>query len=102
MVELFLQLSLFGPPATQYFPRYFVKDIAVAITVQKRARISEMLITYRCQLGRSSLGRSNLSTGVTLELIDSIVSRCHEIQSAENLFSEFEAFFRIISEICDE
>ena len=74
----------------------------------QRKKIRDMLIAYRSQLGTKRFGEIDISTGVTLELIDSIVLRCHTIKSAEDLFAGFEvwdikyahAIFKIIGDGC--
>ena len=74
----------------------------------QRKKIRDMLIAYRSQLGTKRFGGIDISTGVTLELIDSIVLRCHTIKSAEDLFAGFEvwdikyahAIFKIIGDVC--
>lgn len=70
-----------------------------------------MLKNYRIEIGKSGVnfGGIDVSTGLTLELIDIIVLKCDMIKSAEELFAEFEmweithaeAFFKIISDVCD-
>ncbi|CAB3991081.1 ATP-dependent DNA helicase Q1 [Paramuricea clavata] len=74
----------------------------------QRQRIRDQLIAYRSQLGTKRFGGIDISTGVTVELIDSIVLRCHTIKSAEDLFAGFEvwdikyahAIFKIIGDVC--
>ncbi len=78
------------------------------VSDRQRTMIREMLVNYRSELGKNRFGGIDQSTGVTMDLIDSIVWKSHEIHSAENLFSEFDvwdishahAFFKIITNIC--
>ena len=57
---------------------------------------------------RLQLGQTGHRTGITLDLIDAIVSKCGYIHSAEDIFLKFEiwdmehaqTFFNIINEVC--
>lgn len=81
------------------------------VTDHQRARIEALLKNYRIEIGKSGVnfGGIDVSTGLTLELINIIVLKCDMIKSAEELFAEFEmwdithaeAFFKIISDVCD-
>ena len=71
-----------------------------------RSRMKE----YRLKLGsdRYCLGGIDASTGVTLELIDSLVQRCEFIKSSEDMFATFKIWdvqhandlFSIIIQVC--
>ena len=71
-----------------------------------RSRMKE----YRLKLGsdRYCLGGIDASTGVTLELIDSLVQRCEFIKSSEDMFDTFKIWdvqhandlFSIIIQVC--
>ena len=67
---------------------------------------------YRLQLGRTGhhIGGIDTRTGVTLELIEAIASKCEFIESVESMFSKFEiwdikhaqSFFKIINDVCQQ
>ena len=86
-------------------------QLVCVVTDKQRARIQTLLKKYRIEAGTSGakFGGIDISTGLTLELIDLIVSKCDKINSAEELFTEFEmwdmthaqAFFKIISDVRD-
>jgi hypothetical protein len=67
---------------------------------------------YRWQLGQTGhhIGGIDSRTGVTFELIESVVSQCEYIVSAEDMFLKFEiwdiehaqSFFKIINDVCEQ
>ena len=76
----------------------------------QRDKARRLMQKYRLQLGQTGhrIGSIDTRTGVTLDLIDAIVSKCEYIQSAEDIFLKFEiwdmehaqTFFNIINEVC--
>ena len=81
------------------------------VTDEQRACIQALLKKYRIEAGKSgaNFGGIDVSSRLTIQLIDLIVSKCDKIKSAEEMFAEFEmwnithaqAFFKIISDVCD-
>ena len=78
---------------------------------ESQQRIIESLMKkYRLKLGtdRYCLNAIDASTGVTLELIDSIVQRCEFIKSSEDMCNTYEIWdiqqandlFSIIIQVC--
>ena len=76
----------------------------------QRQIIKSRMKEYRLKLGsdRYCLGGIDASTGVTLELIDSLVQRCEFIKSSEDMFDTFKIWdvqhandlFSIIIQVC--
>ena len=76
----------------------------------QRDKARRLMQKYRLQLGQTGhrIGSIDTRTGVTLDLIDAIVSKCEYIESAEDIFLKFEiwdmehaqTFFNIINEVC--
>ena len=80
------------------------------ISESQRRIIKSLMKKYRLKLGtdRYCLNGIDASTGVTLELIDSIVQRCEFIKSSEDMFNTYEIWdiqqandlFSIIIQVC--
>ena len=78
----------------------------------QRVKIKKEMKKYRLNLGQSGhhIGGIDTCTGVTLELIESVVAKCDHIRSAEGMFMTFEVwdiqhaytFFKIITDICEK
>ena len=78
----------------------------------QRGKIKKQMKNYRLNLGQTGhhIGGIDTRTGVTLELIESVVSKCDHITSAEDMFVNFEiwdiqhayAFFNIITDVCEK
>jgi superfamily II DNA helicase RecQ len=78
----------------------------------QRVQIKKRMKKYRLNLGQTGhhIGGIDTRTGVTLELIESVVLKCEHIMSAEDMFVSFEiwdiehayTFFKIITDICEK
>ena len=78
----------------------------------QRVKIKKEMKKYRLNLGQSGhhIGGIDTRTGVTLELMESVVAKCDHIRSAEDMFVRFEiwdiqhayTFFKIITDICEK
>ena len=79
------------------------------VSPAQRTKIKSLMQAYRLQLERTGHhigGR----TGVTLEQIEAIASKCEFIESVESMFSKFEtwdirhaqSFFKIINVVCQQ
>jgi hypothetical protein len=78
----------------------------------QRVKIKKQMKKYRLNLGQNGhhIGGIDTRTGVTLELIESVVSKCDHIMSAEDMFASFEIWdiqhaytlFKIITDICEK
>lgn len=70
------------------------------------------MLKYSLQLGQIGhrIGSIDTRTGITLELIEAVVSKCEYVQSAEDIFFKFEiwdmehaqTFFNIIRDVCEQ
>jgi hypothetical protein len=77
-----------------------------------RVKIKKQMKKYRLNLGQNGhhIGGIDTRTGVTLELIESVVSKCDLIMSAEDMFASFEIWdiqhaytlFKIITDVCEK
>ncbi len=78
----------------------------------QRTKMKRLMQKYRLHLGQTGhhIGGIDQRTGVTLELIESIVSKCEDIKSAEDMLLKFEiwdmkhaqSFFKIINDVCQQ
>jgi superfamily II DNA helicase RecQ len=78
----------------------------------QRDKLRSLMQKYRWQLGQTGhhIGGIDSRTGVTFELIESVVSQCEYIVSAEDMFLKFEiwdiehaqSFFKIINDVCEQ
>ena len=83
-----------------------------SVSDAQRSNIRKQMKDYRLKLGKTGrrMGSMDTRTGVTLELIESIVSECDNVKSAEEMYSRFEiwdiehahSFFEIIENVCED
>ena len=67
----------------------------------QRKSIRDQLLKYRVHLGanRKRFGGIDSSTGFTINLINSVVSTCEFVSSAEEIFSSFQIWERTHAEV---
>ncbi|XP_028408660.1 uncharacterized protein LOC114531216 [Dendronephthya gigantea] len=93
------------------FQEHEPKPLLRSVSDAQRGKIRKQMKDYRLKLGKTGcrIGSIDTRTGVTLELIESIVSECDNVKSAEEMYSRFEiwdiehahSFFEIIENICE-